>query len=562
MPDDPSPHAPELSAADRLARLELRLARIESHLGMATPDSVPAASPAEAAALSAPTPSGAPPVARQQAADELELEVGQNWFASVGILVLAVGAGFMLIQPYHSLPAIVPSAVGLGVSATLFLIAHQWARSFELVSGHLRGAAMVLLHCATLRLFFFGDPPALSITSPLAPVLLAITVVINAAIALRLNSPAFTLLTLITGASSALAIGTGWWVLGCLIALTAATVVITRQRRWPWLMPIGAALFIVTYTVWAIGNPLRGGTFHYVGEPLVAPAVLLLIVIALSVPPLFGLQGETEEAATISDTLVACLLGYGSFLVHTAAAFPRGFAILNTVASALLVGLAVAYWARRHSRVSTFFYAMTGYAALSMAIIKWAPMPELFVWLSLESLLVVTTAIWFRSRAIVVANFLIYVAIVLAYIFIKKSETGISLGFGVVALLSARILNWQKHRLELQTEMMRNAYLICAFIVFPYALFHLVPVKVAGLAWITMAMVYYVLNFIVRNQKYRWMGHGTLLLTAIYLIFLGGRQLEPVWRVATFLVLGIALLMVSLTFTRLKQRETKAAGQG
>lgn len=559
MPDEPSPTAQEISAAERLARLEARLSRLESHLGLVASDESSVTPPAAAASVVAPPVSAAPPLARQQVADELELEVGQNWFASVGILVLAVGAGFMLIQPYGSLPAIVPSIVGLAVSATLFLVAHQWRRSFELVASHLRGAGMVLLHCATLRLFFFGAPPALSINSPIAPILLGLTVVINVAIALRLNSPLFTVIALLTGASSALAVGSAWWVLGSVVVLTAATTAITRQRQWPWLMPVGAAIFIVTYSLWAVGNPARGGAFHYVGEPLFAPAVLLLIVIALSVPPLLIPVRDSEEPSTISDILVACVLGYGTFLVHTAAAFPRAFALLNITASAMFVGLAVAYWLRRHSRVSTFFLAMTGYAALSMAIIKWAPMPELFVWLSLESLLVVTTAIWFRSRAIVVANFLIYVAIVLAYVFIKKSETGISLGFGVVALLSARILNWQKHRLELQTEMMRNAYLFCAFIVFPYALFHLVPVKVAGLAWIAMATVYYVLNFIVRNQKYRWMGHGTLLLTAVYLIFLGGRQLETVWRVATFLVLGVALLVVSLTFTRLKQRETRAA---
>ena len=48
-----------------------------------------------------------------------------------------------------------------------------------------------------------------------------------------------------------------------------------------------------------------------------------------------------------------------------------------------------------------------------MAIIKASGVPELFVWLSLQSLVVVTTAIWFRSRFIVIANFLIYVAIVI-----------------------------------------------------------------------------------------------------------------------------------------------------
>jgi hypothetical protein len=310
-----------------------------------------------------------------------------------------------------------------------------------------------------------------------------------------------------------------------------------------------------TYALWAVGNPVRGGAFHFVPEPIYAPAFLLLYALVFGALPLFRPAEDTEDPATIAGGLATCALAYGLFLVHTAAAFPRIFALAQAGAAAVFLGLAVVFWLRRHSHVSTFFYAMTGYAAISMAIIKLAPTPDVFVWLSLQSVAVVTTAIGFRSRSIVVANFLLYVAIVLAYAILKKSETGISLGFGIVALVSARILNWQKHRLELKTELMRNAYLLSGFIVFPYALYHLFPARFVGLAWIGMALVYYVLNFVVRNRKYRWMGHGTLLLTAVYLVVAGARQLDPTWRIASFLVLGATLLIVSLTFTRLQHRE-------
>jgi len=41
---------------------------------------------------------------------------------------------------------------------------------------------------------------------------------------------------------------------------------------------------------------------------------------------------------------------------------------------------------------------------------------DVFVWLSVQSVVVVATAIWFRSRLIVVANFAIFLAIVLGYV--------------------------------------------------------------------------------------------------------------------------------------------------
>ena len=48
--------------------------------------------------------------------------------------------------------------------------------------------------------------------------------------------------------------------------------------------------------------------------------------------------------------------------------------------------------------------------------------------------------------------------------------------------VTARLLNWQQSRLELKTGLMRNAYLLSAWLVFPYALYHLVPGKDVGLA--------------------------------------------------------------------------------
>jgi hypothetical protein len=167
----------------------------------------------------------------------------------------------------------------------------------------------------------------------------------------------------------------------------------------------------------------------------------------------------------------------------------------------------------------------------------------------------VTTAIWFRSRFIIVANFLIYLAVVTCYMVLVQKETGISLVFGLVALTSSRILKWQKDRLELKTEMMRNAYLASAFVVFPYSLYHLVPRAYVTVAWVGVAVAYYLMNLVVRSPKYRWMGHLTLLLTALYVIVVGIFQLAPAYRIGSFLVLGTVLLAVSLIFTQVRARK-------
>jgi hypothetical protein len=106
--------------------------------------------------------------------------------------------------------------------------------------------------------------------------------------------------------------------------------------------------------------------------------------------------------------------------------------------------------------------------------------------------------------------------------------------------------------------MMRNAYLVCALIAFPYALRHALPSQLVAYAWILLAVGYYALNVIVRSDKYRWLGHATLLATAGWLA-VAGAELTPLHRIASFLALGVVLLAVSLTFSRWRRKSDGSA---
>lgn len=529
----------------RLAELEQRIARLEA-THPAVPVSAPAPAPARVEAAAA---------VDRHAEDEFEFQVGQNWFATVGIGVLTLGAGFSLSLPYASLPAGLPSLVGAGVAVALFGLAQRWQQSFVLISAYLRGAAMALLYFATLRLYFFGSTHLLSPDTGPGGTLLVLVVAFNLVLAYRRRSPWLLGLALLLGYLTAIIVGTAGFLLPALVTLAGLAVAGGWRGGWTGPVLAGIILSPVTYFLWAAGNPLVSRSFHFVQEPPAGPGVLLATVLILG-SGLLGRRPEQEEESGLANSgaLLNCAFGYGVFLVHTLAAFPTRFAGAHLAAFLVLLALAVLFWARERSRISTFLYAMTGYLALSLAIIKLTAMPDVFVWLSLQSVVVVATAIWFRSRFIVVANFLIYVSIVLGYVLVAKSESGISIGFGVVALVSARILNWQKDRLELKTELMRNAYLFAAFVIFPYALYHLAPGRYVGLAWVGLALFYYALNLIVRNQKFRWMGHATLLLTTFYVAIVGTSRFGPVLRVLSLLALGTVMLAVSLIFTRMRQR--------
>jgi hypothetical protein len=323
---------------------------------------------------------------------------------------------------------------------------------------------------------------------------------------------------------------------------------------WPGILLFAIPATYLPHLLWAVNRPWQGREVHLTQQPVACVYFILAYAVVLAAGPYFRRDRAKEDLSAVLAGLGTCGGAYGLLLLQTYGLPAGPYIAAHLAASVVFLGLAVAFWRRERSRAATFFYAMTGYLALSVSLLKAYPAPEIFLWLSLQSLVVVTTALWFRSRFIVVANFFIYAGLVASYMAMANGEKGISLVFGVVALLTARILNWQQKRLELKTELMRNIYLASAFVVFPYALYHLVPTAYVSLAWVGVAVAYYSMNLIVRNVKYRWMGHLTLLLTVLYVLVVGLTQLSSTLRIISFLVLGTALLVVSLGFSRARLR--------
>ena len=135
-PQDPS-HEKIL---ELLRTLENRIARVESRLELEPPE--------------VPKPESAPAIAAEDD-EELELELGQNWFAKAGIVGLALGIAFLLTLPYTNLPSFLPSLLGYVLVSGIFFLSYYWKESFQQVSRYLLGGGLLLLYFTTLRLFYF-----------------------------------------------------------------------------------------------------------------------------------------------------------------------------------------------------------------------------------------------------------------------------------------------------------------------------------------------------------------------------------------------------------------------
>ena len=186
---------------------------------------------------------------------------------------------------------------------------------------------------------------------------------------------------------------------------------------------------------------------------------------------------------------------------------------------------------------------------MSIALFGVFGFPLVFFLLSVQSLLVVSMALWFRNKLIVVMNSLLFLTIMLIYLISSKSVDSVNFSFALISLVSARIINWKKSRLHIETDLIRNLYLIEGFFMVLIALYNAVPGQFITLSWTIAALLYFILSFILKNVKYRYLALGTMACAALYLFLFDLARIEIIYRVLALLFLSAISIGISIYYS-------------
>jgi len=537
--NEPSEAADSGDIISRLKNLEERIEHLETILAV---KDVPIPQPEEIIETAEPA----------DKEEQLEYRIGQLWFAKVGLVVLEIGIAFLLSFPYKNIPTVLPGIVGYALTTSFFIFAVKSRKNYNYFSSYLLGGGMALLYFTTMRLYFFGEESFIS-SLLLEIILLTLISFVDVIISVRNKSLYLTALSLIFGFVTTLVSDNSYFIFILITLLALASVYLKLKYEWNNLILFGMILSYFTHFIWFINNPVIGKEISIVTT---APENLIFILIYSLIFASGNFLREKETSEKFSIILYSGLnatLSYGLFLIISLSNKNINLFEYHLLASILFLVFSIWFWIKEKSKYSTFIYAMLGYLALSVAIVSEFKSPDLFIWLCWQSLLVVSTAIWFRSKFIIVANFIIYIAIFIGYLAVEGKVDLISISYGIVALLSARILNWKKDRLELKTEQMRNAYLLTALFIIPYALYFAMPEGLISFSWITVAILYYVISLVLKNKKYRWMALFTFLMTVVYVFIIGVTNSDPTYKIISFVVLGVVMISVSLLYTKLRR---------
>ncbi|HSE38064.1 MAG TPA: DUF2339 domain-containing protein [Blastocatellia bacterium] len=526
--------------------LDARISRLEQHLGLAPLD----LSAQESTAVVAP--SAAAQSERYQEGSELEVSIGEFGLAWVGSIVFFLGVVFLITYTSTLGYRVISTALGYSAAAGLFLTATLWKTRASQLSRILPIGGILLLFYTTMRLHFFSPNPLVR-NSYIVFFLLLMVVGLQLYLAVYRESQTLASVGILLGMITALLSDRTHIELPLVAVLSAVAAYLAIWRGWWRVLNTCVVLAYAAHLMWLLNNPIVGNPVQAVAEHQHNVFYLFLYAGIFSVPLILNRRVSGGDSSSIALMFLNCLGFILLVFLATVTLLPKDYPAVSLGVCVLLMVFSVAQWIRTHQQLGPAIYACFGFMALSISIYGYAAIPDSFLWLSVQSLLVVSIALWFRSRILVVVNSVIYIGILVGYFALSPSSNAVNFSFAIVALASARVMNWQKQRLTLRTDSLRNVYLFIAFVLIFYALFRVVPPQYVTLSWTMTAVGYFLLSYLLESSKYRLMGFAAMLVTVVYLFLVDLASLDPRFRVAAFMFLGLMAVMISLYYTRIRK---------
>ena len=477
-------------------------------------------------------------------------QIGEYGLAQIGVIVLLTGMAFLISYPFDFLPSFVASMIGYAAVGGFLTISRIWRHSHTYVANILHFGGLLLAYFATLRLHYFSQNPL--IKSDFLGFMITLAVLIAAFYlsvqrGTKIQSFIFSSLIYLTALFSIHAHLT-------LISLTGAVflgIAIFIKYDWPWILTSTIFLAYLTHIIWLFNTPVLGNPLQVIDGHYFNLLYLVIYGSALTISHLFNrkyIKTEFEAMTTILSMCGFFLIGALNILIF----FKQYTGLLSFLTFVLFITIAILYWISVKDNYSTSYTASFSFIALSASILVQFSSPNYFLWLGLQSLMVIVTAIWFRSRIIILANVLIFLIIYIGYLVTASSDNLVNLSYAVTSLASARILNWKRDRLNLKTDFIRNTYLVLAFMIVLFGLYHAVPSQFVSISWLGAALFYFALSIVLHNIKYRWMAIFTIFAMIFHIFIIDMSKVDAVYRIVLFLVVGLVLLGVSLLYGKYK----------
>lgn len=488
--------------------------------------------------------------------DSIEFRIGEYGMAWLGNIVLLFGISF-LVQYLQNTGLILISILSGFISvALIYLGAYLTKKSLPYLSKLFAYTGHLLLFYMALKLHFYQAEPLIK-SNFLGHLILILVPGILFYLAYRRKSQLMAGMVLLMMLFSGMISNLPWF--ASFITTLAALLTILLYYRLGWLRLVFIFIFLVYlgHLSWLLNSPFAGNTLEFIKSP--GTGYYGLFATGL----IFSLLAILPKKEDVSDDFILSSIVLNGFIFSSILALTVVTYFSNNyipVFGALAIScLIYSVMLQSHSslKITASMYALYGFLATSVTIYGFLHFPKAFMLLAAQSLLVVSMALWFRSRFIVVMNTILFLILLLIYLASPERHDPTNFSFMLVALITARIINWKRERLNIKTELIRNLYLFFGFVMTLFAFYHAFPAHFITVSWIVAALLFFLVGRLINNFKYRWLAIGALVASGIKLIFIDLSAIDIGFRVLVFLLLAVISIAVSILYTKylIKKKE-------
>ena len=495
-------------------------------------------------------------VAEEVSDEQIESNIGQYGLAWLGNIVLFFGIIFLVEYLRVSGFVLISPVFGFAAVGSVFFLARYLRDSNGYMAKIFDLNGYLLSFYVVMKLHFFAANAIISSNIVVLVLLLAI-VGYMIHLSVQRKYAVYSGIALVFLAITAMLSDSTHLMLlmTCLVSLTS--IVLLYRFGWIRLVFLSVFLAYLVNLLWLLGNPLMGHPLQVIDNHQFGFIYLFLIAAVFSSISLMPIKEESYTSTGIIGAIVFNGLGFivmmGLFILSF---FKDAYVLPTGIIAVYCISYSILLKVRSNWKITAALYAIFGYLALTATIYGIYHFPQAYFFLAMQSLLVVSMAVWFRSKFIVIMNILMYISLLIIYLTTAEHGDAMNISFSFVALATARILNWQKERLTIRTESIRNFYLITAFPMVLYTLYHMVPGQFITLSWVLAAVAYFLLSLLLKIVKYRYMALGTMVAAALFLFLVDLARIELAYRVIALLSLAIISLALSFYYTKKMKKRT------
>jgi hypothetical protein len=492
----------------------------------------------------------------------IESKIGEFGLAWLGNIVLIFGIIFLTEYIMRLGHPMLSSVVGYGMVISIVGLSYFIRQTFSYMASMFTLFSQFLLFYLTLRLHFFTGNPLIE-SSGIVITLLLFLVVLQVVIAVVKKSPMYAVVFILLSFGTAILSDTASVLLPLTVIIALGSVILFYLYNWHKQLLLSIFMVYLTLLLWILNNPVMGHPLQGIAAHHNSYLFIGACALIYSLLPLMPNKGKFPESTMFISIM---LNGAGfSFLIWILVTLFFSHGYIGIFASIALYCMSLAVILKKFSswKYPPALYVLYGFVALSITIYGLNGLPRSFFLLSIQSLLVLSLALWFRSKIIVVMNFFLFLILLISYAVTSGEIISTNFSFPVVAFISARIINWQKERLEIKTALIRNTYLVVLFFTMLYACYKTFPSQYITLSWTVTAVVYFLMSIILKNVKYRYMALANVVATAFYLFIVDLARIEFIFRIIAFLFLAVITIIISTFYVRKmkkKQQQDEVTG--